>query len=176
MTPRQMHGYARTGFTLIEILIVLAIVVMISGLAAVALFGQREKADVQATQINLGTIGDALDAFRLDYRRYPTDEEGVAVLWDREQLDADAESSSWIKYLEDPSPRDVWGNAWGYAQESEDYEPDEENPAAVAPYDLWSNGPDGEEGTDDDIRMAGATGSSDGEDGVGSDLLPDQGP
>lgn len=162
---------AASGFTLIEVLIVLAIILMIAGLVSVSLFARRDQADVDLTRINLNTLRDGLDAFRFDYRRYPTDEEGLAVLWDKGQLDAEADSSKWTQYLREALPTDAWGNEWGYAQVAESYEPDEESPTAVAPYDLWSNGPDGEEGTDDDVRVGGSSSGESSEE-FGGDLAP----
>ena len=163
------------GFTLIEVLIVLAIILMISGLVAVQLFSRRDRADIDQTRINLNTLRDALDAFRFDFRRYPTDEEGLAVLWDKAKLDAEADAAAWAGYLQEPLESDVWGNAWGYAAQSEDFEADEDNPSATAPFDLWSNGPDGEEGTDDDIR-SGRSAAGEEAEGPGGDLAPPQGP
>ncbi|MEZ6317869.1 MAG: type II secretion system major pseudopilin GspG [Phycisphaerales bacterium] len=168
----QARRIAPRGFTLIEVLIVLAIILMIAGLVSVSLFERRDQADISHAKINLNTLRDGLDAFRLDFRRYPTDEEGVAVLWDKEKLDADADAGTWTKYLRDALPTDPWGNEWGYAQVSESYEQgDDENTTAVAPYDLWSNGPDGEEGTDDDIRV-GASKTTDESKDFGGDLAP----
>ncbi len=176
MTALTPPARARGAFTLIEVLIVLAIIVMIAGFVSVSLFARRDQADVQATQINISTLGDALDAFRLDYRRYPTDDEGLAVLWDKEKLDSEADGSLWATYLTKPIPTDVWGNEWGYAQQVEDFDSgEEENTAAVAPYDLWSYGPDGEDGTDDDIRASGS-GSGEDESDLGGDLVPSDGP
>lgn len=160
----------RRAFSLIEVLIVLAIILLLSGIVGVTLFQRRDQADVDLTRINMNTIKNALDGFRFDFRRYPTDDEGLAVLWDREQLDPDAETSTWKgPYLSEPMPVDQWGNAWEYLQESEDFELDEDDPSAVAPYALSSAGPDGEPGTEDDISSAAST-SEDGEFGE-DDLL-----
>ena len=172
----RARAAARGGFTVIEVLIVLAIILMISGLVAISLFGRRDQADIDVTKVNMNTLRSALDAFRFDMRRYPTDEEGVAVLWDREQLDPEADGTKWTQYLSKPMPNDQWGNPWGYSQESEDFESDEENASAVAPYDLWSNGPDGEEGTDDDIRLGGSGATGDDADEFGGDLVPSSEP
>jgi len=171
MNGQPRHTGAR-AFTLIEVLIVLAIILMIAGLVSVSLFKRRDQADISHAKINLNTLRDGLDAFRFDFRRYPTDEEGLAVLWDKEKLDSEAESGTWSQYLRDPLPTDPWGNEWGYAQESESFEPDDENATAVAPYDLWCNGPDGEEGTDDDIRVGGSKASGDDTQEFGGDLAP----
>lgn len=159
----------RAGFSVIEIMIVLAIMVLLAGIVGIALFGQRDKADVQATKVQLESIESAMRAFRLDFRRYPTDEETIAVLWDSSLLDPDADVASWSGYLEKPVPADVWGNEWGYTTETEEFDADPDAPASGPTFDLWSYGPDGEDGTDDDIHLN--AGSSD-EDDFGGGLLP----
>lgn len=171
---RLARGEAR-GFTIIEVMIVLAIILLIAGLVAVNVFSQRDKADLSVARVQMESIQSALDQFRLDYRRYPTDEEGLAVLWDRELLDPDAETAKYPAggYLQKPTPADVWGNAWGYRQESEEIDFDEEV-IGVPPFDLWSNGPDGEEGTEDDITSWASAAGTDDE--FGEDLLPPGGP
>ena len=134
----------RRAFTLIEVMIVLAIIVAMGGIVAVALFQRRDQADIRLTRVSLNNIKTAIDHFRLDYRRFPTEEEGLAVLWDGEMLDPDSDESIWGAYLEEKLDKDVWGSEWGYREESELIE---------GTYDLWSNGPDREEGTDDDIML-----------------------
>lgn len=162
----------RHGFTLIEVLIVLAIVLLLGGLVGVTLFQRRDQADVDFAKVDLNTLTSGLENFRFDFRRYPTDEEGITVLWDKEQLDPEAATSTWKgPYLTQPLVADRWGNEWGYRQLSENIDiDDEETAGVVSPFDLWSNGPDGEEGTDDDINSWSAAGG--GVDEFGSDLLP----
>jgi len=132
---------ARRAFTLIEVLIVLGIVLALSAIIGVSVLGRRDDAKLKLAETNLNTLKNGLKLFLLDFERYPTEEEGIAVLWNKELLDADAEQTTWKSYIEQPMANDPWGNAWGYRAESEN----------DAPYDLWSNGPDGEEGTEDDI-------------------------
>ncbi|HZW10973.1 MAG TPA: type II secretion system major pseudopilin GspG [Phycisphaerales bacterium] len=133
------------GFTLIEVMIVIAIVLALTAIVGVALFGRKEQADASLAQTDINTMKSAMKFFRADFNRWPTDEEGVRVLWDKEALDPEADVSKWNKYLEEPLPEDRWGNEWGYRQISE--REDE------AEYDLWSYGPNGEDenGEGDDI-------------------------
>jgi general secretion pathway protein G len=156
------RGRVRRAFTLIEVLIVLFIVLALSAVVGLTLFGRQDDAKVQLAQTDLNTIKSALRMFRFDMGRYPTEDEGISVLWDSELLETegDVEESPWKgPYLENPIPVDRWGNEWGYRDESE-YEQD---------YDLWSFGPDGEEDTEDDLTSwAGAAGS----DEFGDDLMP----
>ncbi len=160
----------RRAFSVIEVMIVLAIMLLLAGIVGITVFGQKAKADVQATRVQMGSIEAALRQFRLDYRRYPTEEEGIQVLWDRERLDPDADEAVWTKYLEKPVPQDTWGSAWGYSTETDEFaSPDESEGISEPTFDLWSFGPDREDGTDDDIHLN--DGASDDEDG-GGDLLP----
>lgn len=135
----------RRGFTLIEVLIVIVIILAIAGLVAVNLFGSKEKADASIAEIDLRSLRNALQMFRLDYDRYPTDEEGIAVLWSKGTLSAEADQTKWRALITEPKPNDPWGRPWGYRQIGEK--------APQGMFDLWSTGPDGEEGTEDDINV-----------------------
>ncbi|MFG0312748.1 MAG: type II secretion system major pseudopilin GspG [Phycisphaerales bacterium] len=133
------------GFTLIEVMIVIAIVLALTAIVGLALFGRKEQADVSLTQTDINNMKRAMNLFRLDFNRWPTDEEGVAVLWSKELLDPESDETKWQKYLQEPLEKDRWGNEWGYRQLSEREDESE--------YDLWSFGPNGEDenGEGDDI-------------------------
>jgi general secretion pathway protein G len=151
---------ARGGFTLIELLITIAIVIALGAIVGVSLLGARDEADVGIAQTQLNNIEQALEFFELDYRRVPNEEEGLAVLWDKELLDPDSDETKWKKYLSEPLPKDPWGNDWGYRGEDPEY---------GEKYDLWSNGPDGEEDSEDDI-VAWSTSDEDDFGDFGSDV------
>jgi general secretion pathway protein G len=148
----------RRGFTLIEVLIVIVIILAIAGLVAVNLFSSKESADKGIAEIDLKSLKNALRQFRLEFNRFPTDEEGIAVLWSKSTLSADADQTKWRSFVEEAKPNDPWGHAWGYRQKGEK--------APEGMFDLWSVGPDGEEGTTDDINVwkmvDDGTGSSSG--------------
>ena len=150
---KRCYVASRPGFTLIEVMIVIAIILFLGGIVGIALFAQRDAANKQLVQTQLGQIGGGLKAFRLVYDRYPTDEEGLEVMWAQDTLDAEADAGQWRKFLDKPLPNDLWGRPWGYRQVSENGDPDE--------YDLWSVGKDGEEGTDDDITSWKQEGAED---------------
>jgi general secretion pathway protein G len=133
----------RSGFTLIEVMIVIAIILALTGLVGVALFKRRDEAKRGIVETQMHQIEAGLKSFRLKFDRYPTDDEGVEVLWNKEKLSQEASQDSWSKFLEKPLPNDGWNHPWGYRQQSQHGDEDT--------YDLWSNGPDGEEGTSDDI-------------------------
>lgn len=139
-TSRVSHA---RGFTLIEVLIVIAIIVALAGLVGVALFSKQKDAKIGLCQADMGSLKAALKTFRLKFDRWPTDDEGLEALWNVEKLQDEGDKAKWTKELESPLPNDRWGTAWGYRQVSEHGDTDT--------FDLWSFGPDKEEGTPDDI-------------------------
>lgn len=149
----RAHTRAR-GFTLIEVMIVIAIILALSGLIGVALFSRQKEAKASLAQTDMNTIKQSMKLFYLDFDRFPTDEEGLAVLWAKETLSADADQTKWKKYLDSEMPNDRWGKPWGYRQLSEHGD--------ETTYDLWSFGPDGQEGTDDDVVSWKKDAASDG--------------
>jgi len=161
MNRRNRHARAAAGFTLIEVLIAIAIVVVLLGIVAVNILGAKERAEPDVAKIQMSKIESALEQFYLVFDRFPTEEEGLEALWSDQTLDVDDEALAdrWYSFLKDPAPEDVWGNEWGYRAESEHGEQ----------YDLWSNGPDGEEGTDDDITAW----TDEEDDGFGGDFGSD---
>ncbi len=136
---------AARAFTLLEVMIVIVIILAIAGLVTVNLMGTRKKATEGQVKIQLTSLRDALNQFNLDFNRYPTDDEGITVLWDKTKLTDEAEQSKWRLYVETPIPNDEWGSPWVYRQTGEK--------APEGKFDLLSNGPDKEEGTDDDINV-----------------------
>lgn len=150
MDGLSRDGRGSRGFTLIEIMIVIAIIVALGAVAALALFDQKKGADKDLARMELKTLRGAIDLFRLNFGRVPTEQEGVKVLWDKSALSSDADASKWVKYINESKPNDPWGSAWGYKSASSD-----------DGYELWSYGPDKQDGTEDDIKSggSGSTGS-----------------
>ena len=133
----QRSPHRLAAFTLIEVLLVLIILVILGSLAANIFTGTQDKANVKSTIIQIGFIEGAIDRYRLEMNRYP---EKLEDLWE-EPSDAD-EAQKWGSPYMEKVAEDNWGNSYEYLPEGE------KNPDK---YDLWSNGPDGEDGTEDDI-------------------------
>ncbi len=135
--------YPRHGFSLVELMIVLAILVLLAGLVLPRLLGQQNKADIKATQTQLNSFKQALQSYAIDNRTFPDTEEGLRALFRRPEDEQRARK--WEgPYMDDDLPVDPWGNDYNYEYPPTNGERDFPN--------IWSNGPDGESGTDDDIK------------------------
>jgi general secretion pathway protein G len=123
----------RAGFTLVEMLVVLAIIGSIVGLVGPRVLNYLSESKVKTAQIQMENLASALDLFYLDAGRYPSSEEGLSALVQRP-----AGVSSWSgPYLKSAGvPKDPWGHAYLYR-----------SPGQSGPYDVGSMGPEGREGS-----------------------------
>ncbi len=140
----QMNRYRRNaGFTLIEMLVVLVIIGLLAGLVGPKLFGKVDSSRVQTAQTQIKMLKGALESMRLDIGRFPTAEEGVALL---NTLPKDDKiRSRWRgPYLEDDVPLDPWGTPYQYSVPGSKGQP-------FALYSLGADGKRGGEGTDADV-------------------------
>lgn len=124
------------GFTLIEILLVVIIIGVLVSLVAPRLAGRSEEARIQAAKADIdGGVALALDLYEVDNGGYPQKLEDL--------VKKPSGASSWKgPYLKKGVPNDPWGNEYVYRK------PGQHNSSG---YDLYSRGPDKQEGTDDDI-------------------------
>jgi general secretion pathway protein G len=128
------------GFTLIEIMVVMAIIAMLAAMVGPRLIRQQEKAAVKAAQAQVERLGTALDTYRLDMGRYPTTQEGLGALM---QPPGGGAASRWDgPYLNKDVPLDPWDNPYQYRSPG----------GGGRPYDLFSFGADGAPGGDGDNR------------------------
>ena len=135
---RRHLDMAARAFTLVEILLVVVIIGVLASVLVPRLAGHSRKARITAAQADIrAQLGTALDNFELDTGRYPTDEEGLGALI------ADPGAAGWNgPYLKSELRPDPWGNQYIYRL-------DREHPGM---YVLMSAGPDGQQGTQDDIK------------------------
>ena len=125
-SPFRAHG-----FTLLELLVVMVIIGLLAGFVAPRYFAQVGKSQVKVARAQIDALDKALDEFRLDMGRYPTSEEGLAVL-----MTAPSNEPNWGgPYLKKGVPMDPWGRAYVYQQ-----------PGTHGDFDLLSYGKDGRPG------------------------------
>jgi general secretion pathway protein G len=128
----------RGGFTLIEIMVVIAVLAILAALVAPNIFSHLGTAKDVAAKSQMEMIGAALDAYRLDNGRYPTTAQGLEVL--RTEPTIEPRPRNWRgPYLRREVPLDPWGTSYQFVS------PGEANPNA---YDLISYGADGQPGGD----------------------------
>lgn len=165
-SSRRMIRRMARGFTLIEVMIVLAIVLALGAIVSVAVLSRRDEANIQLAKTDLTNLEKGLKWFYFQYNRYPTDEEGLAVLWSSETLDPELDQSTWKAQMEKPLSKDRWGHEWMYMQQRDD------DPTKYA---LWSVGPDGEDGTEDDLKTWSEDDEMGSDFGFGEGDLPSSG-
>ncbi len=134
-----------SGFTLIEIMVVLVIIAILGALIAPQIIGQVDEARIKATKLDIRTLGSALDFYQIDNYRYPTTDQGLEALVKAPEIEPFARNWRPQGYLRSKTvPKDQWGSDYHYRQ------PGERGGA----YDLYTLGADGEpggEGSDADF-------------------------
>jgi general secretion pathway protein G len=119
---------SRSGFTLLELLVVMVIIGLLAGFVGPKYFSQIGKSEVKVARAQLDALGKAPDQYRLDVGYYPTTEQGLASL-----LTPPPNVARWDgPYLQKGVPADPWGNPYVFAMPGEHGE-----------YDLLSYGRDG---------------------------------
>lgn len=131
---------AARGFSLVEIVLVLAIIALLLGVAVKGLSGIMATGQDVKAQADIDGLKSALTAYQIKAQRYPTTEQGLRALVERPSTAP--VPRQWIKQM-DVVPLDPWQNEYYY------YFPGKKN--GVGKFDIGSRGPDGIEGTDDDI-------------------------
>jgi general secretion pathway protein G len=150
---------AKAGYSLLEILIVLAIIALIAALVGPRLFAQLDHAKVTTARVQVKSLETALQTMELDIGRYPTESEGLALLVDAPDRKA---TPGWNgPYLSSGLPNDPWGRAYVY-----DAPTDRTHPPRV--HSLGGDGKAGGEGDAADIYsdapgQAAAGGQSQGQ-------------
>lgn len=142
---RKTHkrvGVRRRGFTLLEILLVVGLLALLAAFAIPNFIGQGEEAKKKMVKAAIGpngTITQAIDMYKFNTGQYP---EELRYLVERPRDDDVAKK--WTgPYIRDITTlRDPWDNDFMYRV------PGQRNSDG---FDLWSKGPDGRDGTEDDI-------------------------
>lgn len=137
---RSIRTLQSNGFTLLELIIVIAIIAVLASIVAPAVFRNVGDAKTAAARSQIEMLSTALSAYRLDNDIYPTPEQGLAAL---RQVPVNGEPPrNWRgPYLSQDVPLDPWGRPYVYAS------PGKANPTS---FDLYSLGRDGKLGGSDE--------------------------
>ncbi|MCF7984173.1 MAG: type II secretion system major pseudopilin GspG [Thiohalocapsa sp.] len=122
---------ANGGFTLVELLVVLAILGLLAGLVGPQVMKFLGSSKTKTAALQVEDLAATLDLYRLELGRYPSTSEGLQALVQ------DPGVSNWNgPYLKKSQvPKDPWGNEYQYR-----------SPGQNGPFDVWSLGADGQEG------------------------------
>lgn len=131
---------ARAGFTLLELIIVIAIIAVLAALVGPAVFRNVGDAKTSAAKSQIEMLSTALAAYRLDNDVYPTGDQGLDALRERTTT-GDAPRNWRGPYLSRAVPVDPWGRPYVYIA------PGVANPTA---FDLYTLGRDGQPGGADE--------------------------
>ena len=127
------------GFTLLEVMVVIVILGLIASQVVPNLLGTQNQANEQKVVIDIAALENILQRYKLDNYKFPTTEQGLEALvseTDIEPLPRRFPEGGYTSRL----PKDPWGNEYQLL-----------NPGENGNIDIFSMGPDGEAGTDDDI-------------------------
>lgn len=127
------------GFTLIEVMVVIFIIATMAAVVAPQIFTQQDSAKIKKAAIDIQALEGSLELYRLQTNSIPTTEQGLDALVNAptiEPIPRTYPQGGIIKRL----PEDPWGNAYVLLF-----------PGEVNQYDIYSFGPDGIEGSEDDI-------------------------
>lgn len=126
----------QTGFTLLELLVVLGILGMLAGLVVPSVMKHMEEAKFKDAKIQIESLGQTLDMYKLDVGSYPTTEQGLEAL-----VENPGDVKRWNgPYLNKSKvPLDPWQNEYKYTA-----------PGEHGKFDISSMGADGKEGGDDE--------------------------
>ena len=127
------------GFTLLEVMVVIVILGILASMVVPNLMGSQERANMQKAVSDINALETSLSMYKMDNYKYPSTEQGLEALvteTDIEPAPRRFPEGGYVKRL----PKDPWGSEYQLL-----------NPGEHSAMDVFSMGPDGESGTDDDI-------------------------
>lgn len=129
---KGIHKKATAGFTLVELLVVLAILALLAGLVGPRVLNQLGGAKSKSAAVQIRDLEQALEMYKLDVGRFPNNEDGLQALV-RQPSTASGWNGPYLRKNEVPA--DPWGQAYIYRF-----------PGERGEYDIISLGADGTPG------------------------------
>jgi general secretion pathway protein G len=129
------------GFTLVELLVVLVILVLLASVIGPRVIGYLGSSRSKTAQVQIESLSTSLELFHVDVGRYPTTSEGLDIL-----VSSSGKTPGWNgPYLSKGTvPPDPWGKPYRY-----------DSPGKKGPFDLYTYGRDGKEGgVDEDADIS----------------------
>ncbi len=145
---RKSNSRNRDGFTLIEMIVVIAIIATLAAVVAPAVFNNVSDAKTNAARSQVEILSLALNAYRLDNDMFPTTEQGLSALREKPQI-GDVPANWRGPYLTRVLPTDPWNRAYVY------FSPGVSNPTTFDLYSLGRDGQPGGAGEDADVTSWG---------------------
>jgi general secretion pathway protein G len=132
----------QSGFTLIEIVVVVAIIAILAAIVVQQVVGRVDDAQVQRARADVQTLSSALNIYKLDNFNFPSSQQGLDALVHKPSGQPEARNWKQGGYIE-RLPKDPWGNDYQY-----------QSPGQHGAFDVFTLGRDnkpGGEGVDADI-------------------------
>lgn len=133
---RSKSRVHEAGFTLVELLVVMVILVLLASLVAPRVIGYLGSSRTKSAKVQIESLSTSLELFKLDTGRYPNDREGLTALVQRP---SDTKNWSGPYLKKDKVPLDPWGQPYHYRA-----------PGQRGPFDIFTLGADNREGGKDE--------------------------
>ncbi|PID33712.1 MAG: type II secretion system protein GspG [Thiotrichales bacterium] len=125
------------GFTLLEVMVVVVILAVMAAAVIPNIIGSMEKAKTDRAKVDITSVQGSLETYKMENYQYPSTEQGIEALVNKPS--GEPEAKNWRNYNK-KLPMDPWGNPYHYL-----------NPGIKGDIDIYSAGPDGVAGNEDDI-------------------------
>ncbi len=143
MNAKLKHSSGQSGFTLIEVIVVLVILGILASIVVPKVVSRTDQAQIVKAKQDIRAIESALQMYRVDNFNYPSTDQGLVSLSEKPTSGQEAknwQAGGYIKKV----PKDPWGNDYQYL-----------SPGENGDFDLYSLGSDGRPGGEDSGKDIG---------------------